>query len=67
MSAKVIEIKNEIPITGLATTTAINEKVIEIELPYITNVATKGALNMEATEIENKIPNNHHQFNENKF
>ena len=67
MSGKVIEIKNEIPITGLATTTAINEKVIEIELPYITNVATKGALNMEATEIENKIPNNHHLFNENKF
>lgn len=41
---------------GLVTTTAFNEKVIEIEnkVPDIANLATEAALNTKTIKIENK-------------
>ena len=47
------------------TTTVINTKIIEIEnkILEITNLATKAALNIKATGIENEIPDTSHFIN----
>ena len=51
------------------TTTVINTKIIEIEnkILEITNLATKAALNIKATGIENEIPDNSHFINTQAF
>ena len=51
------------------TTTVINTKIIEIEnkILEITNLATKAALNIKATGIENEIPDTSHFINTQAF
>ena len=72
-NTEITDIENKIPsITGLVTTTALNAR--DIQIPDITNLATKAdllkintALNTKTAETENKIPDTSHFINTPEF
>ena len=57
MNTKITEIENKMPnVTGLLSTSDTNIRKTENKIPGIPGLATKAALIIVATEIENKIP-----------
>ena len=56
MNTKITEIENKMPnVTGLLSTSDTNIRKTENKIPGITGLATKAALIIVATDIENKI------------